>query len=160
MYLDKTYLEGDVKLVRVVDSDDPLVGGLVLEVEVQLDGEDEDWHLAVEDGGGGGGADRAHGGDETSPNTHRVWLHSTSSISPIIEGCRGLFRAHCRVVVSVPVWGHQLAPTCAALAPSNTSFPPTPPVTIPHTQQSLSPHSSQGQDCQPGNWSQLCGERG
>ena len=56
VYLDNGYLEGDVKLVWVVDSDDPLVGGLVLEVEVQLDGEDEYGHLAVQDGGRGGGA--------------------------------------------------------------------------------------------------------
>jgi len=50
------HLEGDVKLVGIVDSDDPLVGGLVLEVEVQLHREDEYGHLAVQDGGRGGGA--------------------------------------------------------------------------------------------------------
>ena len=44
-----THLESDVELIRIVDGDNPLVGGLVLEVEVQLDREDKHRDLAVQD---------------------------------------------------------------------------------------------------------------
>ena len=44
-----THLESNVELVRIVDGDNPLVGGLVLEVEVQLDREDKHRDLAVQD---------------------------------------------------------------------------------------------------------------
>ena len=44
-----TYLESNVELIRIVDGDNPLVGGLVLEVEVQLDREDKHGDLAVQD---------------------------------------------------------------------------------------------------------------
>ena len=44
-----THLESNVELIRIVDGDNPLVGGLVLEVEVQLDREDKHRDLAVQD---------------------------------------------------------------------------------------------------------------
>ena len=47
--LTHTHLESNVELVRIVDGDNPLVGGLVLEVEVQLDREDKHGDLAVQD---------------------------------------------------------------------------------------------------------------
>ena len=44
-----SHLESDVELVRIVDGDNPLVGGLVLEVKVQLHREDKHRDLAVQD---------------------------------------------------------------------------------------------------------------
>ena len=43
-----THLESNIELIRIVDGDNPLVGGLVLEVEVQLYREDEHRDLAVQ----------------------------------------------------------------------------------------------------------------
>ena len=47
--LTSTHLESDIKLIRIVDGDDPLVSGLILKVEVQLDGEDKNGNLPVQD---------------------------------------------------------------------------------------------------------------
>ena len=44
-----THLESDIKLIRIVDGDDPLMSGLILKVEVQLDGEDKNGNLPIQD---------------------------------------------------------------------------------------------------------------
>ena len=65
------YLEGNVELVGIVDSDDSLVSGLVFIVEVKLDREHEDRNLPVQDTGGRGVGDGARG---THPDLIRLDL--------------------------------------------------------------------------------------